>query len=664
MQTIELLKNKYPEHNFDFREYPKYFLGHCPEHDDKHPSFTANKNGYYKCWSCGFQGKVKDGEFEELTAEEKEKIAAERERQKQIFKNNAEFYKSLVQSHKSDTALEYLSKRINLLEILKKSELVRINLDKNFIAFPYTTPDGLTIGRIVARKIYEKKIFKPDGTDIANTNTINAFYLHNAVHRLKQNNKGIVIIVEGEFDALALEQWQLKDVSVIAVAGTSGFSKKLYNLIDYLKSLNAIVLLCPDNDEAGIKVLPNFKSELMVELPEGIKDFGELFFKNAGDSEFDALEIFKNLRKDNIGKVLKEREQIERKRQKQEIKDNIERLSDVLSMDDINNILSAQGVKFKDEKIECDTKGAKIDNVNVWTKTLPPQRFIFAGFKAKKVGIFAGTGGVGKSYMALQFILSFADKTKKMNYLNLFGSVRGKAGYMTNEDDLDDLEHRLQQIRKYYIQKYDTDVRKINPRNYEFETIAKILTAKRKLVRLTKGEYKIDQDIYNYIRDFCKEKEFVIFDTLARSHSLKVNDPGDMGFLIGIFEDIAKETDASILILAHTNKADLEGKDKVAGAAQITDNARFVMTLKSHKESKDVKTLEFHKASYSKPSEPLFLKWQPADPHNQDIVELFDLTIPNDDFEDKNISIKRGRPRIKNKNFQYEDDDFDNIGDD
>ncbi len=155
------------------------------------------------------------------------------------------------------------------------------------------------------------------------------------------------------------------------------------------------------------------------------------------------------------------------------------------------------------------------------------------------------------------------------------------------------------------------------------------------------------------------------FDALARFHSLKVNDPGDMGFLIGIFEDISKETGASILILAHTNKADLDGKDKVAGAAQITDNARFVMTLKSHKGSNDVKILEFHKASYSKPTEPLFLKWQPADPDSKDSVELFDLTVPNDFNEVQKKGNKKGRPRQSKKNsFQYkdkedEDEDFD-----
>jgi hypothetical protein len=534
-----------------------------------------------------------------------------------------------------------LAKRINNLSILIK-DLVRINIDNHFFAFPYTTAETQKIGRIVARKIYEKKIFKPEGTDIANT--IIAFNLHNAATRLKNNKGGIVIIVEGEFDALALEQWELKNISVIAVAGVSGFSAKLYNLIDYLKSLNATILLCPDNDEAGIRTLSNFKSELMIELPKGVKDFGELFYKNAGDSEFNALEIFKNLRKEQISKILKEREAIETKRNEKEIKSNIERLSDVLSQNDINNILSVKGIKSK-ELVEYDAIGKKIDNITVWTKTLPPQRFIFAGFKAKKVGIFAGTGGVGKSYMALQLILSFADETKKMNYLNLFGNVRGKAGYITNEDDLDDLEYRLQQVRKYYIQKNGIDVQKINHENYEFRTIAEILTSKRKLVKSVRGEYKIDEDIYNYIRDFCINKEFVIFDTLARSHALKVNDPGDMGFLIGIFEDISKETGASILILAHTNKADLEGKDKVAGAAQLTDNARFVMTLKNKKASNDIKILEFQKASYSKPTEPLFLKWQPADPDSKDSVELFDITAPDDFNKPQKEGNKKGRPR-------------------
>lgn len=657
MQTIELLKNKYPEHNFNFKEYPKYYLGHCPEHDDEHPSFIIYKDGFYKCWSCGFEGQIKDGEFKWFTAEEKEKIAVEKERQGEILKNNVEFYKGLTKAEDSDTAKEQLSKRINNLEILK-NDLVRINLEEDYFAFPYTSSDRRQISRVNARKVYEKKIFKPKGTDIAGIPSAN-YNLHNAVYRLKQNKGGIVVIVEGEFDALAIEQWQLKNLSAIAVGGVSGFSGKLHDLIDYLKTLNAVVFLCPDNDEAGIKTLSNFKSELMVELPAGIKDFGELFYKEAGDDEFDALKIFKSLRKDNVGKILNEREKAEKSHQEQEIKNNIKGLSDLLSTNDVNNILSVQGIKSEIGYVKI---GEEVDNNNVWTKTLPPQRFIFAGFKAHKVGIFAGTGGTGKSYIALQLILSFSDESKKMNYLNLFGNVRGKAGYITNEDDLDDLEHRLQRIRKYYIQKYKIDVQKINPQNYEFETITGILTAKRKLVRLNKWEYEIDQDIYNYIRDFCEEKGFVVFDTLARFHSLRVNDPGDMGFLVGIFEGISKETGAAILILAHTNKADLDGKDKVAGAAQITDNARFVMTLKNYKKSKDIKILEFPKSNYSKVDEQLFLKWQAADSNNHDAVELLDLTIPND-FD--GTKCKKGRPRGKKKNgFQAEEYDFDDSEED
>ena len=242
MQAIELLKNKYPGHDFDFKEYSKYFIGHCPEHDDEHPSFTVNKNGYYKCWACGFQGRIEDGQFKILTDEEKTEIEKEKERQAYIFKSNLEFYTRLIKASDSDTAAENLSKRINDLSILKK-DLVRINLDNHFFAFPYTTAETKKIGRIVARKIYEKKIFKPEETDIAGT--IVAFNLHNAVNKLKINKGGIVIIVEGEFDALALEQWKLKNISVIAVAGVSKFSPKLYSLIDYLKSLNAMVLLCP-----------------------------------------------------------------------------------------------------------------------------------------------------------------------------------------------------------------------------------------------------------------------------------------------------------------------------------------------------------------------------------------------------------------------------------
>ena len=38
----------------------KAYIGRCPFHDDRHPSFAVYPDGYYKCFGCGASGDVID----------------------------------------------------------------------------------------------------------------------------------------------------------------------------------------------------------------------------------------------------------------------------------------------------------------------------------------------------------------------------------------------------------------------------------------------------------------------------------------------------------------------------------------------------------------------------------------------------------------------------
>ena len=44
--------------NLDMKEHPSYFLGKCCFHNDKTPSFSIHKDGYYKCFSCSETGSL------------------------------------------------------------------------------------------------------------------------------------------------------------------------------------------------------------------------------------------------------------------------------------------------------------------------------------------------------------------------------------------------------------------------------------------------------------------------------------------------------------------------------------------------------------------------------------------------------------------------------
>ncbi len=88
----------------------------------------------------------------------------------------------------------------------------------------------------------------------------------------------IVVVVEGEFDALLMQQFVDRNVCVVTM-GASGykFSQEEIELIKSKKN----VLRCFDNDDAGKEADKTFtqifSNSSRIELPTGIKDFTELW---------------------------------------------------------------------------------------------------------------------------------------------------------------------------------------------------------------------------------------------------------------------------------------------------------------------------------------------------------------------------------------------------
>ena len=88
----------------------------------------------------------------------------------------------------------------------------------------------------------------------------------------------IVVVVEGEFDALLMQQFVGRNVCVVTM-GASGykFSQEEIELLRGKKKL----LRCFDNDDAGKEAdktfVEIFKNSSRIELPAGIKDFTELW---------------------------------------------------------------------------------------------------------------------------------------------------------------------------------------------------------------------------------------------------------------------------------------------------------------------------------------------------------------------------------------------------
>lgn len=321
------------------------YVGLCPFHNEKTPSFHVNADKqYFHCFGCGVGGDVfgftmKYGNYSYLDAvkvladrvgyalpepEMTADIAKKRELKQNLYeihKIAARFYYEQLMSSNGKNAVEYLDKRQIKLgsrrkfglgyspiargalyqelkskgfsdEVILKSGLVTKKdngafYDKFFnrLMFPIIDVYGNIIGfggRILGDG--QPKYLNSPETDIFNKSR-NLYNLNNA----KQSKLREMILVEGYMDAIAI--YQAGFHNVVASLGTA-FNE---NHAKVLKAYADSVVLLFDSDEAGVKAvlraLPVLKEaglKIRVLQVYDAKDPDE-FIKKFGASEFGEL---------------------------------------------------------------------------------------------------------------------------------------------------------------------------------------------------------------------------------------------------------------------------------------------------------------------------------------------------------------------------------------
>ena len=280
----------------------KNFIGVCPFHDDHSPSMSvSSEKQIYKCFACGATGNVFTfvSEFENVPFIEAVSIVANKcgvtlsestyksnvsntfKEEHEIMALTQKFFLNNLRTDAGKIALEYLNKRgINddiikefgiglsldsndaLYNLLTKkgyqnktlNDLGLINTSNNHIydmftrriTFPLWDKDGNIVG--FSARIYrnekdvskymnsrESKLFKKGET---------LYNYHNAKDAAKREKQ--IIVVEGFMDAIRLSSVGIKNV--VALQGTALTNDQ----INLLKKLRVKVILCLDNDNAGL----------------------------------------------------------------------------------------------------------------------------------------------------------------------------------------------------------------------------------------------------------------------------------------------------------------------------------------------------------------------------------------------------------------------------
>lgn len=323
------------------------YIGVCPFHDDHSPSMSVSmEKQIYKCFACGATGNVFTfvADYENVPFFEAVGIVAQKsgididlgsittnevtqyKEEYKIMELANKFYQNNLKTKAGEDALKYLTDR-GISEEVIKSAGIGLSLDsadsllslltkKNYdiklleelglvnqingkqydvfsrrITFPLWDKDGNIVG--FSARIYrgekdvskymnskETKIFRKGET---------LYNYHNAKDEAKRKKE--IIVVEGFMDAIRLVVSGIKNV--VALQGTAMTTEH----ISLLKKLRAKVILCLDNDNAGLLATANNGEELVKSGIEtyvirlsGEKDPDEYIVANGKDAFLDNLE--------------------------------------------------------------------------------------------------------------------------------------------------------------------------------------------------------------------------------------------------------------------------------------------------------------------------------------------------------------------------------------
>lgn len=275
------------------------FVGLCPFHPEKTPSFTIHADLRWHCYGgCGsgnvyqFLERLENIPFKEAVERVKKEIGGwveAKEKVEQVFKPVSEpkVYKTIDLEKwtkleealtRSSAALDWLNKergigpgtaqRLHLGFVQNLGNLAVESgadiADKGWVAFPCIS--GNQILSVKYRSIVSKKFSRQPGmaTALFNTESVDPFEP--------------LMLVEGEIDCLTLEQSGFRSVSVPS-AGT----KLTPEMKDKIMEANCVIL-AGDTDAPGTAYLEKLWKELgertfLLKWPDGFKDANEFFLK-------------------------------------------------------------------------------------------------------------------------------------------------------------------------------------------------------------------------------------------------------------------------------------------------------------------------------------------------------------------------------------------------
>ena len=209
----------------------------------------------------------------------------------------------------------------------------------------------------------------------------------------------------------------------------------------------------------------------------------------------------------------------------------------------------------------------------------PEIKFLFKDMiPAGTLGGLVGQGGIGKSYIVMELIVSAAIGRK---LIAAFDPVEPcEVLYVQAEDQLDELHRRLRKIFDYYnLTEAEIALCEKNIQLCLFQAKSLVMSIKGKELETTESFEWLENRIKQQDTKFC------VLDPLSSFSWIEENSNSEVAQYMAKLRTLTKLTDegTTILCVHHTSKANQESMDSSSGrgASAFRDAFRFNLTMTS-----------------------------------------------------------------------------------
>lgn len=229
------------------------------------------------------------------------------------------------------------------------------------------------------------------------------------------------------------------------------------------------------------------------------------------------------------------------------------------------------------------------------TRRRPKKEYIFSSCSPESIAMLVGGGGLGKSYLALQLMvtLALADNSKLAAWALAFNVKKPRSSaFISLEDPTDELHFRLQAIAKH-LQLDDA----------ECDTIGSMCS----FPALVGSDFTITDpswrdDVVSALKAAHPDGlDLLVIDTLSAAHRANETDNTAMGEVMASIAMIGAALGCAVLIIHHVAKDTLKaGTTNTAsaarGASATTNRVRYQASV-SATDNADVLSFEVSKVN-------------------------------------------------------------------